>query len=86
MPAAMTAAKRKKDEDEYEKVCYVCRRPENVTGPMVSMPGGMNLCHDCMQKAFDSVTQGGFDITKIQNMPYMNLNFSDLGSLDKKRS
>ncbi|PJJ30971.1 ATP-dependent Clp protease ATP-binding subunit ClpX [Lacrimispora celerecrescens] len=78
------SGKKKNDDDEYEKVCYVCRRPENVTGPMVSMPGGMNLCHDCMQKAFDSVTQGGFDITKIQNMPYMNLNFSDLGSLDRK--
>ena len=51
---------------------------------MVSMPGGMNLCHDCMQKAFDSVSQGGFDITKIQNMPYMNLNLSDLGSINKK--
>lgn len=82
--AGSDSGKKKKDEDEYEKVCYVCRRPENVTGPMVSMPGGMNLCHDCMQKAFDSVTQGGFDITKIQNMPYMNLNFSDLGSLNGK--
>ncbi|ADL03223.1 ATP-dependent Clp protease, ATP-binding subunit ClpX [[Clostridium] saccharolyticum WM1] len=78
------AGNKKKEEDEYEKICYVCRRPENVTGPMVSMPGGMNLCHDCMQKAFDSVSQGGFDITKIQNMPYMNLNLSDLGSINKK--
>ncbi|MEY8354119.1 ATP-dependent Clp protease ATP-binding subunit ClpX [Lachnospiraceae bacterium 54-53] len=74
--------KNKKEEDEYEKICYVCRRPENVAGPMVSMPGGMNLCHDCMQKAFDSVTQGGFDLSKIQNMPYMNMNLSDLGSLN----
>lgn len=84
MEDTVDSGNKKKDEDEYEKVCYVCRRAENVTGPMVSMPGGMNLCHDCMQKAFDSVTQGGFDITKIQNMPYMNLNFSDLGSLDRK--
>ena len=48
-----------KEEDSYEKVCYMCRRPEGKTGPMISMPGGMNLCHDCMQKAFDSVTKGG---------------------------
>lgn len=75
---------KKKEEDEYEKVCYVCRRPERVTGPMVSMPGSMNLCHDCMQKAFDSVTQGGFDISKIPNMPYMNFNFSDLGKLNNQ--
>ncbi len=73
---------KKKEQDEYEKVCYVCRRPESVTGPMVSMPGSMNLCHDCMQKAFDSVTQGGFDISKIPNMPYMNFNLNDLGKLN----
>ena len=42
--------------DEYEKICYVCRRPESKAGPMITMPGGMSLCHDCMQKAFDSVT------------------------------
>lgn len=70
----------KKDDDEYEKICYVCRRPESKTGPMVSMYG-MNLCHDCMQKAFDSATQGGFDLSKIQNMPYMNMNLSDFGNM-----
>ena len=70
----------KKEDDEYEKICYVCRRPESKTGPMVTM-GGMCLCHDCMQKAFDSVTQGGFDLSKIQNMPYMNMNLSDFGNL-----
>ncbi len=74
--------KKKKEDEEYEKVCYVCRRPEHVAGPMVSMPVGMNLCHDCMQKAFDSVSQGGFDLSKIQNMPYMNLNLSDLGNIN----
>lgn len=64
-------------DDDYEKVCYVCRRPESKAGTMVSMPGGMCLCHDCMQKAFDSVTKSGMDFSQIQNMPYMNLNFSD---------
>lgn len=74
----------KKEQDEYEKFCYVCRRSEQVTGPMISMPGSMNLCHDCMQKAFDSVTQGGFDLSKIPNMPYMNLNLNDLGKLNNQ--
>lgn len=74
----------KNEQDEYEKFCYVCRRSEQVTGPMISMPGSMNLCHDCMQKAFDSVTQGGFDLSKIPNMPYMNLNLNDLGKLNNQ--
>ncbi len=69
-------------EDEYEKVCYVCRRPESKAGPMITMPGNMHLCHDCMQKAFDSVTSGNLDWSKIQNMPYMNMNFSDLKNMN----
>ena len=45
------------------------------------MPGGMCLCHDCMQKAFDTVTKGGMDFSKMPNMPYMNMNFSDLSQM-----
>ena len=29
-------------EDDYEKVCYVCRRPESKAGKMITMPG--NIC------------------------------------------
>ena len=68
-------------QETFEKICYVCRRPESKAGPMISMPGGMNFCHACMQKAFDSVTQGGIDFSKLQNMPYMNLNLSDISGL-----
>ena len=73
---------RKDDSDDgYEKICYVCRRPESKAGPMITMPGGMNFCHDCMQKAFDTVTNSGLDLSKLQNMPYMNLNLSDFSNL-----
>ena len=68
-------------DDEYEKSCYVCRRPESKAGPMITMPGGMNFCHDCMQKAFDTVTQSGLDLSQLQNMPYMNMNLSDFSNL-----
>ncbi len=64
--------------DGYEKVCYMCRRPESKAGPMISMAEGMNLCVDCMQKAFDSVANGSMDFSKLPNMPYMNLNLNDL--------
>ena len=53
---------------------------------MIVMPGNMCLCHDCMQKAFDSIMGGGMnipgmdlskvDFSKISGMPYMNMNFS----------
>lgn len=70
----------KETEDEYEQICYVCRRPESKAGPMITMPGGMNFCHDCMQKAFDTVTKGGLDLSQLQNMPYMNMNLSDFSN------
>ena len=76
------AAPKSDGDDDYEKICYVCRRPESKAGTMITIPGGMNFCHDCMQKAFDSVTQSGLDFSKLQNMPYMNMNLSDFPNLE----
>lgn len=69
---------KKKEKDEYEKICYMCRRPESVAGPMISMPGGMDVCPSCLQKAFDSVMGGNFDFGK--------LDLSQLDKLDKDKS
>ena len=74
----MVKIKTNKRKRTATKGVYMCRRPESKAGPMISMPGGMNLCHDCMQKAFDSVTKGGMDFSKLPNMPYMNMNLNDL--------
>ena len=37
------AAPKSDGDDDYEKICYVCRRPESKAGTMITMPGGMNL-------------------------------------------
>ena len=68
---------------EYEKICYMCRRPESKAGRMIVMPGNMCLCHDCMQKTMDSVMGSNIDFSKIDmsqlsGMPYMNMNFSNV--------
>lgn len=73
------------NEQDYEKICYICRRPESKAGSMIVMPGNMCLCHDCMQKAFDSVMGGNLDLSKIDfsqlsGMPFMNLNFVPAGN------
>lgn len=47
-------------EDEYEKVCVICRRPESRAGKMVTIPGNMTICPDCLQKMFSSMEQYGF--------------------------
>ncbi|MCR5836557.1 MAG: ATP-dependent Clp protease ATP-binding subunit ClpX [Lachnospiraceae bacterium] len=62
--------KNEDEDDNYEKICYVCRRPESKAGKMISMPGGMNVCHDCMQKSFDSMNSspfgmGGLDLDSL---------------------
>lgn len=62
-----------KDKQEYEKICYMCHRPESKAGPMINMPGNLCLCRDCIQKSFDTFTSGGMDFSRLPGMPYMNM-------------
>lgn len=67
----------KTKSDEYEKICYMCRRPESKAGKMISMPGNICICSDCMQKTFDSLQNSTgmqySDLMKLSNMNFMNL-------------
>ena len=69
-------------EDEYEKICYVCRRPESKAGKMIDMPGGICVCADCLQKSFDSFQNMGMgmnvkisdeDLKNLLNMPGIHM-------------
>lgn len=66
--------------DEYEKICYMCRRPESKAGKMISMPGNICICSDCMQKTFDSLQNNTgmqySDLMKLSNMNFFNLSNS----------
>ncbi len=69
-------------DDEYEKICYICRRPESICGKLISLPGNMDVCPDCMQRSFDSINGNVNidDILKGSNVPGISfLNLSDLG-------
>lgn len=58
--------------DEYEKVCYICRRSESRAGKMISMPGNMYVCPDCMQKTFDSINNSNINYNDMmKNLPPM---------------
>lgn len=46
--------KDKNKDGDYEKYCYLCRRPESKVGKLIYMPNNINICQDCMQKTFDS--------------------------------
>ena len=71
-----------KDKDDkssnYEKICYMCRRPESKTGNMISMPGGIDICPDCIQKTFNSMQS--MDMSKLSGMS--NINLDDIKNID----
>ena len=74
--------------NDYEDVCYICRRPESVAGKMIHIQPNLCICNDCMQKTFDSMSNGNFgnlgNLGNISNMDFGNMpnismiNLSDL--------
>lgn len=80
------------NDDEYEKICYVCRRPESKAGKMINMPGNIYICPDCMQKTFDSINSSGMsyeDMMKMSGMPnvgiFSNMNYQDMDIPEKQK-
>ncbi len=61
------ATKENGDKNEYEDVCFVCRRPESKAGKMFHLPNNICICNDCMQKTMDTVSQ--FDYQNMLNNP-----------------
>ena len=63
--------------DDYEKICYICRRTESKAGKMISMPGGLYVCPDCMQRTFAGINNNDIDYNEIMkgipNMPNMGM-------------
>ena len=68
-----------KKDDGYEKFCFICHRPERVTGKLIDLPNNISVCSDCMQKSFDAMTSGQIDYSKLMNIPGVQIfNMSDL--------
>lgn len=70
-------------KDEYERVCFLCRRPESKCGSMINLPNNICICTDCMQKSFDSMSNGTINYSDLmRNMP--NISMVDLSSLQNQ--
>lgn len=63
-------------ESEYEDVCFVCRRPESVTGKQFKLPNNICVCNDCMHKTMDAVSQ--FDYQGMLNMDLNDMDFNGM--------
>ena len=88
-------------DDEYEEVCFLCKRTESRAGKMVHMPNNICICSDCMQKTFDSMTalgpnvfEGTINLNKDDNndnSPFGNIlgfnvmNFNDFQDMMSKK-
>ncbi len=72
------------EKEEYEEVCYICRRPEHIAGKMIQIQNEIYICRDCMQKTFDSMNHAPFPMGDMLNlgndkMPNISMiNLSDL--------
>ena len=61
------------NNDEYEKYCYMCRRPESETGKLINFAQNVYICPDCLQKTLNQIQNS--PILDITNMPgFNNLN------------
>ncbi len=69
-------SKEAKDKNDYEAVCYICRRPESKVGKMIRIPNNICICSDCMQKTFDTINNNGTPYMEMMGFPpnLMNLN------------
>lgn len=61
------ASKSEENDNEYEDVCFVCRRPESKAGRMFKLPNNICVCDDCMHKTMETVSQ--FDYQGMLNDP-----------------
>ena len=73
-------------EDDYEKVCFICHRPESVAGKMMEFPNNITVCQDCLQKSFDAMNSGQIDYSQLMNMPGVQvMNMADLENMIPKQ-
>lgn len=61
------------DKDEYEKYCYLCRRPESSAGPFITLQENIHICNNCMQKSFDSFNSNAMQYIDLSKMPNINM-------------
>ena len=67
-----------KQDNQYEDVCFVCRRPESKAGKMFHLPNNITVCSDCLHETMDTISQ--FDYQGMLNYPGM-MNYPGMQNL-----
>ena len=66
------------NHEDFEEICYLCRRPESKAGKMIHIPNQISICSDCMQKTFDTINSGDNPYIQMMGLPPNMMNFSGL--------
>lgn len=62
-------------KDEYEDICYICRRPESKAGKLIHLPmEGICICPDCMQRSFTAMSNTNINYEDLMR----NMNLQDM--------
>ncbi len=72
----------KTDNDDFDEICCLCRRPESVAGKMTRIQGNLSICRDCMQRMFDALNTADFSMDNMMDMGRMpNISMINLADL-----
>ena len=64
------------DKDDFEDICFMCRRPESIAGKMIHIPmENVCLCTDCMERSFTMMNNTPIDYDEVMK----NMNFNMFG-------
>ena len=62
-------------KDDYEDICYLCRRPESKAGQLLHLPmEGICICPDCMQRSFTMMSNSNINYDDLMR----NMNLQDM--------
>ena len=64
------------DDKKRIRYCSGCGKQETDDEPFITLPGGLCMCRDCMQRSFDTMirmTDGDLSKMAPGMMPYPNM-------------
>lgn len=66
------------NSDEYEKVCFMCHRPESKAGKLMNFGFNMYICSDCMQKSMDAMQRSPINLSDMMTGFPSDMNIADM--------
>ena len=55
-------------DDDYEEICFSCRRPEGKVGKMFHISDGITICNDCMHNALNTINSMPMSMEEINEV------------------